>query len=111
MRWLMIAVLACVLGATGNAVAASPEHDRARAALEAGEILPLQGILAEVDSKFEGRVIEVHLTDLEEGLHGWIYSITLLSPQNNILVLKVDAGTGVILKVEGHGIAEARKSQ
>ncbi|MGB8274183.1 MAG: PepSY domain-containing protein [Alphaproteobacteria bacterium] len=111
MRWLWIAILAGALGVSQGANAASPDHERARAALEAGEILPLQEILSKVDEQFEGRVIEVRLSDFEEGLHGWIYAITLLSPQDNVLILKVDAGTGVILKVVGHGIAEARKPQ
>jgi uncharacterized membrane protein YkoI len=111
MRSLLIAVLVGALSAAGPAYAGSADHDRARAALEAGEVLPLQEILDKVDAAFEGRVIEVRLSDLEEGLHGWIYAITVLSPQDNVLIVKVDAGTGVILKVEGHGIAEARKPQ
>jgi uncharacterized membrane protein YkoI len=109
MRAVVLAL--AVLLAAGGVSAGSPDHDRARAAMEAGEIMPLHDILAKVDSQFNGRVIEVKLTDLDEGLHGWIYAISLLSPQDNVLVLKVDAGTGVILKVEGHGIEEARKAQ
>ena len=66
---------------------------------------------AKVEKQFSGRVLDAKLTDLAAGLHGWIYAITFLTPQDNVLVLKVDAGTGVILQVEGHGIEEARKPQ
>ena len=109
MRWIGLAFAALLmLPAAGYAGAA--DHERARAALESGQIRPLAEILAKVDAEYSGRVIEVKLTDLDEGLSGWIYAITLLSPQDNVLSLKVDAGTGVILQVEGQGIEEARKS-
>jgi len=109
----MLFALAAAVAATGAAAAGAvtpSDHERARAAMKAGEIIPLHDILLKVDKAFNGRVIEVKLSDLEEGLHGWIYAITLLTPQDNVLVLKVDAGTGVILLVEGHGINEARKA-
>lgn len=108
MRWIGLALALLMIPAA--AMAGAADHERARAAMEEGQIMPLAEILAKVDSEFTGRVIEVKLTDLEEGLSGWIYAITLLSPQDNVLSLKVDAGTGVILQVEGQGIEEARKS-
>ena len=109
MRWIGLALAALLMFPAG-AMAGAADHERARAAMEQGQIRPLAEILAKVDSEFAGRVIEVKLTDLDEGLSGWIYAITLLSPQDNVLSLKVDAGTGVILQVEGQGIEEARKS-
>lgn len=110
MRAIVLA-LAMMLAAVGVAGAQTSDQERARAAMEAGEIVPLHDILAKVDKQFSGRVLDAKLTDLAEGLHGWIYAITFLTPQDNVLVLKVDAGTGVILQVEGHGIEEARKAQ
>jgi uncharacterized membrane protein YkoI len=110
MRWtgvLLAALLMLPLQAWAGAAA---DHERARKAMEDGQIKPLAEILANVDTEFAGRVIEVKLTDIDEGLSGWIYAITLLSPQDNVLSLKVDAGTGVILQVEGQGIEEARKA-
>lgn len=105
---LVLAALAAPHGA-GAALAQGVDHERARAAMERGEIMPLHAILVRVDEQFQGRVIEVRLTDLEAGLQGWIYALTLLTPQNNVLMLKVDAGTGVLLQVVGQGIEEARK--
>lgn len=109
MRWIGL-VLAVLLMLPAGVWAGAADHERARQALEEGHIKPLAEILAQVDSEFAGRVIEVKLTDIDEGLSGWIYAITLLSPQDNVLSLKVDAGTGTILQVEGQGIEEARKS-
>ena len=110
MRAIALA-LAVILAAAGVAGAQTSDQERARAAMEAGEIMPLHDILAKVEKQFSGRVLDAKLTDLAAGLHGWIYAITFLTPQDNVLVLKVDAGTGVILQVEGHGIEEARKPQ
>ena len=116
--WLMRAILLLALfslaaaPALAGGVAAGPvDHERARAAMEAGEIMPLHDILVKVDNKFAGRVLDAKLSEFDAGLHGWIYAITLLTPQDNVLVLKVDAGTGVILQIEGHGVDEARKPQ
>lgn len=110
MRSAILAVMLALAAPGTAALAGSVDHERARAAMEAGQIMPLHQILVEVEERYAGRVIEVKLTDLEAGLHGWIYAITLLTPQNNVLSLKVDAGTATILQVEGHGIEEARKA-
>jgi uncharacterized membrane protein YkoI len=110
MRSILLALTA-ILAAAGSQAAGPVDHERARAAMEAGEIMPLHDILLKVDNKFVGRVLDAKLTEFDAGLQGWIYAITFLTPQDNVLVLKVDAGTGVILQIEGHGIDEARKPQ
>jgi len=111
MRFLALPLLAAVIAAGPVAWAGALDHERARDALESGQIMPLHEILKSVEQAFNGRVIEVRLVDLAEGLHGWVYDVTLLSPQDNVLRIKVDAGTAVLLRVEGHGIEEARKAQ
>ena len=90
--------------AGGAVVAAEPgvDHDRARAAVQSGEIMALHDILARVHKRYEGRVLEVVLRDQEEGLHGWVYEIRMFTPEDALLVLRVDAGTATILKIE-HG--------
>jgi uncharacterized membrane protein YkoI len=109
MRAVLLALIVALGGAVGDARAGGMDHERARAAMESGEIMALREILLAVEEELEGRVIEVKLTDLEAGLYGWVYDVTLLTPQNNVLRVRVDAGTAVILQVEGQGIEEARK--
>jgi uncharacterized membrane protein YkoI len=106
---LILASIVALGAGVADARAGSMDHERARAAMESGEIMALREILLAVEDEFEGRVIEVKLTDLEAGLHGWVYDVTLLTPQNNVLRVRVDAGTAVILQVEGQGVEEARK--
>ncbi len=70
------------------------DHDRARKALEAGEILPLRAVLEKVDRDTPGQVLEV---ELERKNGRWIYEIKLLRPGGALVKLLVDAGNGAII--------------
>jgi uncharacterized membrane protein YkoI len=73
------------------------DHDRARRALEAGEILPLVDILAAAEAARPGRVIEIEL-DRDDGR--WVYELELLSPEGILYEMEIDAASGTILEVE-----------
>jgi len=70
------------------------DHDRARKALEAGEILPLRTVLEKVDRETPGQVLEV---ELERKNGRWIYEIKLLRPGGALVKLLVDARDGAII--------------
>lgn len=70
------------------------DHDRARQALEAGEILPLKTVLEKVDRDTPGQVMEV---ELERHKERWVYEIKLLRPGGSLVKLKVDARDGTIM--------------
>lgn len=74
------------------------DHERARAALAAGEIRSLAELLAEVERRYVGRVIE---TELERDDGRWIYEITILPPSGRVFELKLDAATGALLRARG----------
>jgi uncharacterized membrane protein YkoI len=95
------ALLAACLAALAIRPAAARDHDdqeRARAALAAGEIRPLAEILAEVERRYIGRVIEVDL-DREDGR--WVYELKLLPPSGRVFELEVDAATAAVLRSKG----------
>lgn len=73
------------------------DHDRARRALEAGEILPLSDILAVAEAARPGRVIEL---DLERDDGRWLYELELVSPEGRLYELEIDAATGTVLEIE-----------
>lgn len=105
--------LAALLLATSIAVAASladvaaePDHELARRARAAGEIVPLSKILTTLEASFSGEVIEVEL-EHEDGK--WIYEIELLSPAGSVIELSYDARTAELLETEGRGVDAARK--
>ena len=70
------------------------DHDRARKALEAGEILPLRMVLEKVDRDAPGQVLEV---ELERKNGRWIYEIKLLRSGGTLVKLQVDASDGSII--------------
>ena len=72
----------------------SADHDRARRALEAGEILPLKTVLERLAHDVPGQVIEV---ELERSGERWIYEIKLLRPGGSLVKLKVDARDGLLV--------------
>jgi uncharacterized membrane protein YkoI len=73
------------------------DHDRAREALERGEILPMSQILARVETQMPGEVIEVEL----EREHGrLVYELKVLAPNGRVSEVLVDAATAEILGLE-----------
>jgi uncharacterized membrane protein YkoI len=70
------------------------DHDRARQAVEAGDVLPLRTILDRVEREYPGQVMEVEL-DRERG--EWVYEIKLLRKGGALVKLKIHARDGTIL--------------
>lgn len=71
------------------------DHDRARQALEAGEILPLARVLERVEQRYPGQVIDVELERDHEAR--WIYEVKVLQRGGSLIKLKVDARDGTVL--------------
>ena len=58
---------------------ADADHDRARQALEAGEVLPLGTILERVERDHPGQVLDVELElEKHDGVERWVYEVKLL---------------------------------
>jgi uncharacterized membrane protein YkoI len=74
------------------------DHERARAAVAAGEIRPLADLLADVERRYAGRVLEAEL-DRNDGR--WVYEIKLLPPSGRVFELHLDAATGALLRSRG----------
>lgn len=100
--WLLTALLPALLALPLNSSArsGSEDHDRARAALQAGEILPLPTIMARVAQAYPGHVLEVELEREDEH---WIYELKLLQPSGGLLKLEIDAQSGAVLRQKTKG--------
>ncbi|WP_164867896.1 PepSY domain-containing protein [Rhodovarius crocodyli] len=70
-------------------------HDRARAAVAEGRILPLADIMARLRPGLEARVIEV---ELEEHHGALVYEMRAVTPEGRLLDIEVDAATGRLLR-------------
>jgi uncharacterized membrane protein YkoI len=76
-------------------------HDdriEARRLLQQGKILPLSRILEIVQKSMPGDVIEVELKHSDH--HGWEYKVKVLSANGRVREVKLNAGTGVVRKIE-----------
>ncbi len=89
-----------VLGSPMLAHADTPSvsPDRARAALEAGLILPLETLFRSVERRYTGRIIEA---ELHETGGAWSYEFQLLPANGAIYELELDARTGAVLRSKG----------
>lgn len=76
-------------------VIAEDDHDKAKKALESGQVLPLQQILQKISKDYPAQVIEV---ELERKSNVWIYEIKQLGADGSLSKLEVDAKTGIVLK-------------
>jgi Peptidase propeptide and YPEB domain len=72
------------------------DHDRARAAVEAGQVMPLPTLLERLARTHPGQVLDIEL-EREDGR--WIYEVKLLQSGGQLLKLELDAATGEVLKV------------
>ncbi|HUW24936.1 MAG TPA: PepSY domain-containing protein [Gallionella sp.] len=92
---LRAAVLVLALLCAGSIQAGDAhDQDRARQALEAGEILPLRTILEKIERDYPGQVMEV---DLERKESRWIYEVKVLRMGGTLIKLKYDARDGALL--------------
>lgn len=74
------------------------DHERARRALECGEVMPLADVLAAVRPHVTGRLVE---TEFEREDGGWLYELTFIDSRGHLVEMSVDARSGKILKIEG----------
>jgi len=71
------------------------DHERARGALERGEVLPLSRIIEIARADTGGRIIEV---EFERDDGRWIYELELLTPGGRLVEMEIDGATGRILE-------------
>ena len=99
----LLAMLRVLLGTllgvcVSTASLADEDHDRARKALEAAEVLPLRAILERVERDHPGQVIDVDLEKEHKGeIQRWIYEIKLVRPGGALVKLKINARDGSLL--------------
>jgi len=71
------------------------EVDRVRAAVQAGELLPLTQVLERLQRSHPGQVLEV---ELERADGRWVYEVKLLQAGGRLLKLELDGRSAAVLK-------------
>ncbi len=111
MNQLYVAVvLAVALVLTPEGAAVAVNHDEARRAYEAGEVVGLGRILKRVRAIYNCRVLEVELHQARpaSSRSRWIYAVKVLTRQGNVLMIRLDGKTMNILNVSGRGADAAQ---
>ena len=81
------------------AQASDKDHERARQAVQAGQVMPLPALLDKLALTHPGQVLEVELErERKEGVEVWVYEIKLLQPDGQLIKLELDAKTAEVLR-------------
>ena len=88
-------ILLAALAAPPVLTTAGSDQDRARAALQAGEVLSLRTILERVESDYPGQVIEA---ELERKGGRWVYELKLVQTGRQVIKLEIDASSAEVLR-------------
>ena len=97
-RATLVAVLLLLLTEAG--AVDRHDHEKAREALAAGEILPLKEVLERVERQAPGKVLGI---ELERHRGRWLYEIKLLRPGGALVKVWVDAADGSLVARRGQG--------
>ncbi len=73
------------------------DHERARQALERGQVLPLRQVLDKIEREQQGQVLKIEF-EREDGRY--LYKIRLLQADGRLVKLKVDAVDGRVLSIK-----------
>lgn len=91
--------LAALLALLPSALWAADAEDaaRIRAAVAAGDILPLPQLLKSAQALVPGEVLEVELEDDDDTL---AYELNILTPDGRLVEVTLDARSGTVLEIE-----------
>lgn len=91
---MAIALLLASLSAV-QARGRDDDHERAHRAVQAGEVMPLEQVLARTAKDHPGQVLKV---ELERDDGAWVYEVKLLQADGQLVKLLLDARTGQVLR-------------
>lgn len=93
---LLLTVAACAW--TPNVVSSPTDSQRALAARQSGQIMPLDALLRDIERQIDGRLLQAEFDD-DGALR--VYEIRWQMKDGRRLELEIDARTGAWLSLEG----------
>lgn len=75
------------------------DHDRALGALQRGEVIPLENVLAILRATTDGTVVS---TKLEREDNKWLYEMKVIGRDGRLRKIRIDAKTGAVLASKEH---------
>ncbi len=92
---VLLLLLAAGLMAAPLQASDRDEVDRVRAAVQAGELMPLDQVLARLSRSHPGQVLEIEL-EREDGR--WVYEVKLLQAGGRLLKLELDGRSAAVIQ-------------
>ena len=81
------------------AQASDKDQERARQAVQAGQVMPLPAVLEKLALTHPGQVLEVELDrERYNERETWVYEIKLLQADGQLIKLELDAKTAEVLR-------------
>lgn len=81
----------------------------------APKLLPLHELVKIIGERFQGRLLRARIDSpapFEFALGAdAVQELTLISPQGNIIIIRIDGASGRVLDVRGRGLTQARVPQ
>ncbi len=98
-RPLLASLMLAGMLAAPMAQASDKDHERARQAVQAGQVMPLPAVLDKLAATHPGQVLEVELErERRDGNEVWVYEIRLLQADGQLMKLELDAKTAEVLR-------------
>lgn len=95
---LLVGALGAALLPMGASYGGESDHEQARHALEAGEILSLRTVMDQVERDYPGQIVKIEF-ERDDGV--WLYEIKVLQSGGRLVKMKIDARDGTVLKIKG----------
>lgn len=80
---------------TAPAMGSDKDHDRAREAVRAGQVMPLRSVLDHLEREHPGQVLDI---EIEEKHGRLVYEVKLLQSDGRLVKLELDARTATVLR-------------
>jgi|LNAP01.1.fsa_nt_gb uncharacterized membrane protein YkoI len=94
---LFTGALGASLLPVGTSFGGESDHEQARRALEAGEILSLRTVMDLVERDYPGQIVKIEF-ERDDGI--WIYEIKVLQSGGKLIKIEIDARDGTVLKIK-----------
>lgn len=88
-------LLLLLIGMAPTQARSRDDHERARIAVQAGEVIPLEQVLARIAKEHPGQILKIEL-EREDG--DWLYEVKLLQTDGQLVQLLLDARTAQVLR-------------
>jgi uncharacterized membrane protein YkoI len=94
MKWRLLIVLMLSISMPMQSAMAESDHDRARGAVQRGEIRPLAELIPIIEADLRGQLMEI---ELERRGATWVYEAEVLTADGVRMERDYDAATGAAL--------------